>query len=227
MTFRHLAHLVLCAGLALLPCSAQEAASVTLRFLSFPRAINPEPVELLVGEGKTIKVEIPTNEFSVPYKVTLQTVWAVGETVTGKDGKPVFTVFGKAAALASSQQMVLLVHKGKDNADGFEVIPIDSRGTEFGGGKFLLMNAAKIDIGGVLGKEKFAIKPGQHTIIKPKADSDMKDLCNVVLYYRKDDKPKPFFSSTWPLSDKARGLIFFYHDPGTQRLRIHSIRDFQ
>jgi hypothetical protein len=226
MTFRHFSRWILCVSVTLLPCAAQDAASVTLRFLSFPRALNPEPVELLVGEGKTIKVEIPTNEISVPYKVTLQASWAVGETVNGKDDKPVFNVFGKAAALASSQQLILLVRKGKANADGFEVIPIDNRDTEFGGGKFLFMNAAGIDIAGVVGSEKFAVKPGKHTIVKPKVEPDTKGLCNILIYFRKDNQAKPFFSSTWPLSDKARGLIFFYHDPDTQRLRLHTIRDF-
>lgn len=96
MTFRHLAHLVLCAGVLLLPCAAQEGESVTLQFLSFPRAINPEPIELVVGEGKTIKVETPSNELSPRYKIKLQSTWMVGETLVGTDGKPAFNVFGKA-----------------------------------------------------------------------------------------------------------------------------------
>jgi hypothetical protein len=226
MTFRHPAHWVFCLGFSLLPCTAQDAASVTLRFLSFPRALKPEPVELLVGEAKTIKVEIPTNELSPPYKVKRQANWTVGETVNGKDGKPAFTVLGQAAALAATEQLILLIRKGKDDANGFEVIPIDSRGTEFGGGKFLFMNAAKIDIAGVAGTEKFVVKPGKFTIIKPKADRDTTGLCNILIYFRKDDQAKPFFSSTWPLSDAARSLIFFYHDSDTQRLRLHTIRDF-
>jgi hypothetical protein len=226
MTFRRLTHLILCTGFSLLPCAAQEGESVTLQFLSFPRAINPEPVELVVGEGKTIKVETPSNELSAPYKVKLQATWMVGETVVGKDGKPAFNAFGKATALAASEQLILLVHKGKTNADGFEVIPIDYRPTEFGGGKFLFMNAAKVDIAGAVGTEKFALKPGKYSIIKPKGDPDTKGLVHATLYFRKDDQAKPFFSSTWPLSDVARSLIFFYHDPDTNRLRLHSIRDF-
>jgi len=226
MTFRQFPLWIFCAGIALLPCAAQEIESVSLRFLSFPRAINPEPVELLLGEGKTIKVEIPTNELSAAHKLKRQTLWAFGETVQGNDGKPVFKVFGQAPALASTEQLILLIRKGKTNADGFEVIPVDNRDTQFGGGKFLFFNAAKIDIAGVVGSEKFAVKPGRHTLIKPKADQDIKGLCNILIYFRKDDQAKPFFSSTWPLSNVARGLIFFYHDPDTQRLRLHTIRDF-
>ena len=122
--------------------------------------------------------------------------------------------------------MILLIRKGKANADGFEVIPVDNRDTQFGGGKFLFFNAAKVDIAGLVGTEKFALKPGLHTIIKPKAEAGDKNLFHTTLYFRKDDQAKPFFSSTWPLSDVARSLIFFYHDPDTLRLRLHTIRDF-
>lgn len=226
MTFRRFARLILCIGLTLLPGAAQESGNVALQFLSFPRAIDPAPVELRIGEAATIKVEAPSNELSAAYTVARQKIWAVGETTEGKDGKPAFKVLGQATALASSSQLILLIRKGKANSDGFEVIPIDNRVTEFGGGKFLFMNAARIDIAGVVGAEQFALTPGRHTLIKPKPEGPDKRLCHAALYYRKDDQAKPFFSSKWPLSDAARGLVFVYHDPGTNRLRLHTIRDF-
>lgn len=209
-----------------LQCVAQEETSVTLKFLSFPRIDSPTPVELLLGEGKTIKVEIPTNELSAPSKVKSQTAWVIGETVKGKDDKPAFAVLGQAPALASNDQLILLIRKGKSNADGFDVIPINSVKTEFGGGKFLFVNAAAVDIAGVVGTEKFVIKPGAHAIVQPKGDAQDKTLVQTEIYFNKDNQAKPFFSSTWPLSDDARGLIFFYHDPDSKRLRLHSIRDF-
>jgi hypothetical protein len=176
---------------------------------------------------KTLKVEIPSNEISTLCTVKRQTNWVVGETVKDKKGKPIFNVLGQTLALASSEQLLLLIRKGSDQADGFEIVPIDYRGTEFGPGKFLFMNAAKLDIAGEIGSEKFVVKPGKHSIIKPKAaGNDDKKLVHATLYFRQDDQPKPFFSSTWPLSDAARCLIFFYHDPDTKHLRLHSIRDF-
>jgi hypothetical protein len=226
----HPTRLLLVAGLALslLPCGAQEGGEVTLQFLSFPKSLDPQPVELLVGEGKTLEVKIPTNELSKPYKVTRLASWAVGESTVGEDGKPVFKVFGQAPALASPKQLILLVRKGADNADGMEVIPIDSRVANFGGGKFLFMNAAKIDIAGEIGGEKFAVRPGKHVVVRPvtgKTENGRK-LVHTSLFFRKDDEAKPFFSSVWPLSDKARSLVFFYHDPQTNNLRLHTIRDF-
>ena len=32
--------------------------------------------------------------------------------------------------------------------------------------------------------------------------------------------------STWRFSEKARTMVFFYHDPYNDRLRFHTIRDY-
>jgi hypothetical protein len=227
MFTHHLARLMFFMGfgLSVLPCSAQEGENVTLQFLSFPKSADPKPVELLLGDGKTLEVEIPTNELSKTYQVKLLGTWAVGKSDVGEDGKPTFTVFGQAKALVSPKQLILLVRKGKDNADGMEVIPIANDVANFGGSKFLFMNAAKVDIAGEAGGVKFAVKAGDHTVIKPKADTTGRSF-HAMFYFRKDNEAKPFFSSKWPISDKIRNLIFFYHDPETTRLRMHTIRDF-
>jgi hypothetical protein len=226
MFTRHPALLLVASfGLSLIPCSAQEGEKVTLQFLSFPKSLAPKPVELLIGDSKTLEVEIPSNELSKPYEVKRLSTWAVGKSEVGEDGKPTFTVFGQGRALASPNQLILLVRKGADNADGMEVIPINNDVANFGGGKFLFMNAAKVDIAGEAGGVKFAVKPGAHTIIKPKAGENGRTF-HTMFYFRKDNEARPFFSSKWPTGDKVRSLIFFYHDPGTKRLRMHTIRNF-
>jgi len=65
-------------ALCMLPCSAQNAAKVSLRFLSFPKAMEPMKVELRLTEGKTLDVEAPSNEFSQPVKVDALGEWSVG-----------------------------------------------------------------------------------------------------------------------------------------------------
>ncbi len=206
---------------------AQQEEKVALQFLSFPKSVDPKPVELLIGDNKTIEVKIPTNEFSEVYHVKRMASWAVGKTETGIDGKPIFTVYGQAGSLAAPSQLILLVRKGQANSDGMVVIPIDNQLTNFGGGKFLFLNAASLDVAGLLGETKFAVKPGKFTIIKPKPQTDeAKSLVHATLYYRKDEVVKPFFSSTWPVNDRARTMIFFYEDPTSGHLNLHSIRDF-
>lgn len=214
------------------PAIAQEAPQVTLRFLSFPKNAAPQPVELLIGEGETIEVKTPTNALSEPYKVNRLSTWAVGklEPAKSEDEKPVFTSYGSAPALASSDQLILLVRKGKENADGFEVIPMDNRTVSFGGGQFFFMNASKVDIAGVLGGTRFALKPGQRTIIAPtetkKRESTGANQFFTEFFFRKEEEARPFFSSSWPANDKARSMVFFYHDPHNDRLRMHTIRDY-
>jgi hypothetical protein len=207
------------------PCAAQDGETVTLQFLSFPKAMDPQPVELLLGEGKTVEVATPTNALSQPYKVKRQGGWAVGKTEVNDKGESAFKVYGKAPGLSSSKQLILLVRKGPENADGMEVIPIDNDVKNFGGGKFLFINAAKIDIAGEAGGVKFVIPPSKRTIIQPKPDENGRNF-HAMFYFRKDNEARPFFSSKWPIDKQARGLIFFYHDSTTQRLRIHSIQDF-
>jgi len=213
---------------ALIPaaCPGQDSpGGVALQFLSFPKAVDPAPLELLVGEGKTIEVEIPTNELSKAYRVPQLGAWVVGQTVDGPDGKPVFQEYGRARALTSPSQLILLVRKGAGYSDGFDVLPVDNRVGRFDGGKFLFMNAAKVDIAGEVGGEKFVVPPGRHIIVAPKAGPNGRTF-HALFYFRGEDRAKPFFSSTWPLTRNARALVFFYHDPATKRLRLHTIRDF-
>jgi hypothetical protein len=225
--FQRIPALILAAGFgfSLFPCAAQDGGEAILQFLSFPKTIDPKPVELLIGDGKTLEVEIPTNELSTPYKVKRPDIWAIGKSDIDKDGKPTFKVFGQAKSLASPKQLILLVRKGANHVDGMEVIPINNDIANFGGGKFLFMNAAKVDIAGEAGGVKFVVKPGTHTIIKPKADANGRTF-HAMFYFRKDNEAMPFFSSKWPINDNISNLIFFYHDPETKRLRMHSIRNF-
>lgn len=225
MSPRHFLVIAYTLALCLLPCSAQDGHKVTLRFLSFPKAMEPIKLELRLSETKTIPIEAPSNEFSPATAVVSPGVWSVGETIKGPDGKLVFKEYGSTKVPASPQQMLLLVRKGKDNAAGFDIIALDGQINEFGGGKFLFMNAAGVDIAGVVGDQKFVVKPGQHTIIKPKP-ADGQDVATASFYFRKNDAARAFFSSQWPIGDHARALIFFYHDPESHHIRMHTIRDF-
>jgi hypothetical protein len=107
---------------------AQEAEKVTLRFISFPKSASPQPVELLIGGGKTLEVKIPTNALSEPYKVPRLSTWAVGKLEPAKsaDENPVFTSYGTAPALASANQLILLIRNGKENSEGMRVVPLDN-----------------------------------------------------------------------------------------------------
>jgi len=222
-----------CLGLFLsVSAMAQEVQMVTLRFISFPKNANPQPVELLVGPGETMEINAPTNALSTPYQVKRLSTWSVGKIEPAKSAeeKPTFKSYGSAPAPESNDQIILLIRNGKENQDGMQVIPMDNRSNNFGGGQFFFMNAAKVDIAGMLGGTKFTLKPGKFTIIKPaeltKREDDGKGLFFTEFYFRKDDEARPFFSSSWPHNDKARSMVFFYHDLTNDRLRMHTIRDY-
>lgn len=212
------------------PLVAQDAEQVTLRFISFPKSASPQPVELLVAPGETLEVKTPTNALSEPYKVNRLSSWSVGKLEEAKteDGNRIFTSYGAAPSLASADQIILLIRDGKENQDGIRVVPIDNNIRHFGGGRFFFMNASKVDIAGMIGGTQFALQPGKHTIIEP-AEKNQREGANgffTEFFFRKDTEARPFFSSTWPANEKARSMVFFYHDSHNERLRMHTIRDY-
>lgn len=215
-----------------IPAVAQEAKMVNLRFISFPKNANPEPVELLIGPGETMEIKAPTNALSTPYQIKRLSTWSVGKMEPAKNAeeKPAFTSYGSAPSLASSSQIILLIRSGKENKDGMQVIPLDDQSNSFGGGQFFFMNAAKVDIAGMLGGTKFALKPGKFIIIKPtelkQREEGGKGLFFTEFFFRKDEEARPFFSSTWPHNEKARSMVFFHQDLTNKRLRMHTIRDY-
>lgn len=211
--------------LYLQPCRAQNAGDVRLSFVTFPKSEEPVKLQLFLGEGKYLDIEAPSNWLSPAVRVASMGTWLVGMTVNGPDGKSAFKELGRATSPASPDQILLLVRKGKEITDGFDLVALDSRATGFGSGKYLFMNAAKVEIAGVVGEEKFMIKPNQHQIIKPKIAAG-KHTFHVALYHRKGDEAKSFFSTAWRAGENERNLIFFYHDPKTTHIRLHAIKDY-
>ena len=63
---------------------------MNLRFISFPKSDEIAEVELYLGEGRTMDVEIPSNDLSKDYRVPAMQEWVVGESTQGEDGKPVY-----------------------------------------------------------------------------------------------------------------------------------------
>lgn len=212
-------------SICLSPCNAQNAADVVLKFVSFPKSAEPVNMKLAVGDGKLIDITAQSNWLSEPVRVPAMEHWVVGDMAVGPDGKAVFKESGRAKSLSSPSQVIVLVRKGKADSKSFDVIPLDAGDAGFGKGSFLFMSAARVDIGGMVGDKKFVIKPGGHAIIKPGGASG-EPMMKTVFIYRQGDESKPFFSSRWPVSDVARSLVFFYHDPENSQLRFHTIRDF-
>ena len=211
-----------------LPANAQESESnrVNLRFLSFPKSMQPVELELRLSQTETEPFRAYSHECSQRIQVVSPGVWSVGETVEGPDGEETFVEYGRTPAANSQQQLLLLIRKGADNTDGFDLIALDESDSVFGGGHFLFMNACKVDIAGKVGDEKFVLRPGRHNIIEPETDEG-KQSAHAMFYFRKGEEARPFFSSRWPVNERARSMVFFYHDPKSRRIRMHTVRDFR
>jgi hypothetical protein len=210
-----------------LVCSGQEN-DVSIQFVAFPIIVDAEPVELLLADGKTITVELPTNRLSPIYKVKPMTQWALGKSSKDDEGEFVFETYGKAPSITSTNQLILVLRDGAKDSDGLKLIPMDNSIVNFGGGKYLFMNAATVDIAVEIGDVKARLEASQHKMIQPKPSKSegKRKYLFVNLYFRKGKEAVPFYDSTWRYSENARCMVFFYHDPNTQQLRTHTIRDY-
>lgn len=214
---------------ALVTCRAQEEPQVKVRFISFPKINEPQPVELIVGENETISVDLPTNVISPVYTVKKTAEWTLGKTTTDDKGEPTFKVYGKAPSLAANEQLILVVRNGKVDDEGFKLIPFDDQIANFGGGKYLFFNASKVDIACSIGDAKVVTKPMSHQLVAPKPDQPTengRELLFVSLYFRKENEANAFYSSNWRFSKKARTIVIMYHEEEGGSIRIHPIRDY-
>lgn len=212
----------------LLPCSAQQKETTTLRFVTFPTYAGGETIELLTGEGKMIPIELPTNSLSPAYQIENIRKCVLGEETVDEEGKPSFDIYGQAPMLGSRNQIILVIRKGEKLSDGLELTAFDGGQNGFNGGKYILMNASTVDIAGNLGTSKFALKPDSHVLLAPKASEEKngRKYLYTTVYFRKGKVTRPFYSSTWRLSDAARCMVFFHHDPHTKQIRTHTIRSY-
>lgn len=200
----------------------QEEKPVYLQFLAFPQQERPKPIQLLIGEDKTIPIETPGNELSPAYKVKGLSTIVVGIMAMNEKKEPVFQVLGKAAALTSSKQIVLLMRRGDKDEDGFAVIPVDGDLGKFAGGNYFFINASKLAVGGKIGDKSFALKPGQKGLIEPAA-SHAGGGCQVTLSYQREEKWKTFYDTRWSVNKRFRTLVFFYQDPESGSLGVAPI----
>lgn len=212
-------------------CLAQQKQQqVTLQFVTFPKWTTREPIQMFVGEGETLEFTAPSNSFSKPYQVPKLSSWVFGKAITNEKGEPAFETYGQGKSLDSKNQLILLIRLGKEVKDGIKVIAIDGQLNQFGGGEFFFYNASTFDIGGLMGKSKFQLKPAEHKIITPTAqDIEVKEgnsFIQTMCFYRKEEMTNPFFNSTWHVNPKARSMVFFYQDNDKKRLKMHTIQDF-
>jgi len=205
-------------------CFAQQNEKVELRFLTFPPRQDWAEMELMTGKGKTIDIEVPSNELSKTYHITRGQPLLLGKTnAAGADGKN-FDVYAQITPLPVKTQIIILKSKGAALADGFDAKAVDATAANFGEGKLLFVNTASVAIAGVVGGEKFALKPNESRLLRPVANKG-NDLYQVTFAYQKKEKWQVFSDTRWPISDKHRGLIFFIEDPDTKKLALFAIRD--
>ncbi len=221
---RNVSFQLLCAFILCI-CSYAQSPMVNLYFVCLPADENTEPLELLLDEKNTIKVELPTNNISQSYQVPALKEWKLGKATVDR-GVFHFETKGTAKSIDATDQLIVVSRKSEEDGGGLVLIPIDYSQTVFSGGKYYLVNLTKTQIGGTVGKSEFSVAPDTFSLIAPEPD-EVKEAfkyCYATLSYKKDEEMKPFISSTWRFNEKVRSLIFLYNLPVVNSIKMHSIR---
>ena len=94
--------------------------------------------------------------------------------------------------------------------------------------KYYFINIADRDIEGKLGESEFMLKPKEFALLAPEKIEvkGTREYCSALFSYYKEEKPHPFFSSTWRFNKAARSLVVFYTDPKTKNLKFHTVRNY-
>lgn len=207
--------------------TAQVEGPIKLQFVTFP-AYTGEPIELYMGEDENIPIELPSTGLSRVYTLEKIPNCILGRTTTNDAGDTSFEKFGQTAPLTSNEQIILVKREGKDASEGLTLIPFSNDSSGFSSGKYLIMNASRVDIAGQIGKDKFLIKPNNHTMLDPEPSRSEggRDYLYVKIYFRKGDSAHNFYSNIWRFSERSRSMVFIYHDPNTKQLRTQTIRNY-
>lgn len=207
---------------SLFASSSLAEKTVELRFISFPKDAQPSHLELLFGEAKTIKIQVPTNRISQTYQVPEMATWIIGTSEnTGEEF--IFKNLGEAQAINSDQQLILILPSG-DSSRGLRLIPVDASSSGFCGGRHLLVNHTQKRISGVFGNQEFSIEKDEYATLIPDEVSEKKTSATIAIYF--GEETRPFLSSKWRVSPKAKSVVLFYDDPETKHTKLHSIRDY-
>ena len=207
---------------------AQPVEKVEVQFVSFPAISDSSSVELVIGPGEVIEVELPTKGLSKIYQARRMKHWSLGKAEVDAEGNPTFNTYGKTEMGNAKKQIVLVITKGQNYSDGLELIALDGGAEGLGLGKYLIYNACKTDIAGKIGNSPFLLKKRHHTILAPKPNETVNKskYLFVDLYYRKGTEAKPFKATKWRHTENARFFVFFHHNPGTPQIQIHYIRHY-
>jgi len=204
-----------------------QTEKVNLSFVSFPKAFDLAPIELLVGPEKTVKIKLPTHTISRPIRVTKLAEWHLGESSVDKDGNFIFKSFGKVKSSDSKNQTLIVFRSTDADTPKYEIVRLNGDAKGFSGGSQFFYNATKIEIAGKVGDKQFALKPKQHTLFKANASFEKNDrkYLGVEFFYKFKDIEK-FDSTTWRHNDKVRYMVFFFHGEKTRQISTYMLRSY-
>jgi hypothetical protein len=218
--------LILTTSLVLTAASAmgQQAGTVQLRLITLPPKTEHPALKLLQGAGESLPVETAASRLTGPYKVAKQEFWTFVVATPPVANEPAPAALAKIRALASANQLVVLVKEPNPNGK-YGGFALNTAKDAFAERQFLIVNLSPLELAAEIGGKRVALAPGKPVVVKPTADQGP-DLCHATIFSRAGAQWQPFFSTNWPLRDKVRGLVFLYQESATGKILLHAVTDF-
>lgn len=208
-SLRRLAVLPLLFLLAVLPCTGQEPAKVTVRSAIFPGTGIEDSLTLHVGEGREgLEVPVWGGKFSPEFELPRQDVWRFGhwETATDAEGRSVrvFKERGKVRPPAG-RRLWLVFFQAKPGEDAplqVKAFAVDQGSLKEGG--CVVLNFSSGPIAAQIGDKKTKINSGRQVVVEP--GSRRGQSYPVKFLFPHEGQLRPFVTTNWFHGERRRRL---------------------
>ncbi len=192
---------------------------IRVRILAFATIKEADRIVIQANKKLTSEFKIPTHGLS-PYISVPGRTLSLG--LNPADPELPIEPLAKVQLPEQGKEFLLIMIPNKT---GYHCKAIRLDGTDFKAGDTLFLNTGKVTVGGIIGKEKFSLKPGKLKIIGAPPQNDL-PYYQVKFYYSHKKKTRIFSDSRWPHELRTRSYVFFYMRPNTRRVTYRAVDEY-
>lgn len=192
-----------------------KTKGLAVRFLAQSAPADLGPVVLAANDVRTAEFDLPLNNLSIPQTPPARvfSLWAVKKNIS-------------LATITLPEEgdsfIALLITSPKG---GYTPVVMRYDDPKFRPGDIYFHNLADKTVVGFVGTAKFQLPAGGGTILTPKGARNEK-FYDVGLGVRETDGDRVLATTRWPEDNQVRNYVFFFVDPGTNRIAFRAVDEF-
>lgn len=181
----------------------------------------------ILQEGKVLhELKLRPSLVTDPLKVTRGPLVLARERTV--DGEVVHEPVLKMSIPGAGRRFVLALFPSAepDPAQPYQHRLLRIDGKRFETSDLYLFNLTGVPVGGLLGTATFKLAPDKSVILTPKPADAGGRLYQARFYYQREEEPRLFNDTRWPLARSARIYLFFIPDPERNSIGYQSFREY-